>query len=130
MEKIDGFATEKGSQIGICDSKLIKRRRITSNFWVEMEELTRETSDLAFELFDRYGRLEPKYYKHDFKRGTGAWGPELDSGDILLFESLSIASQWRRRGLGTKIVKAILDKVREKSRRFFALVRPGYLTRG
>lgn len=102
-----------------------------ASFWSEMEEPSQETSDLAFELFDRYGRLQSDYYQHDILKGTGVWGKELDHGDLLLFEEIRVDRQWRRQGVASQIVKAILEKTREKvapSVGFFALVKPGVLT--
>ncbi|KAH8900373.1 hypothetical protein GQ53DRAFT_815259 [Thozetella sp. PMI_491] len=130
LEQIDGIATSDGKKIAVCDAKLIRRRKIAPSFWAEMGVPTRETSDLAFELFDRWGRLDSKYYMPGFKRGTGVWGSELNSGDILLFERIDIVSEMRRRRLATRIVTAVLDKVRLKSTHFFALTKPGYLEAG
>lgn len=142
FEEIDGLATLKQStdmptiscagerQVGGCNAKLIRRGMIRESFWLEMEEPTQETSDLAFDLFDRYGRLNPEVYEHDVNKGTGVWGKELDRGDLLLFEYVSVDIAHRRRGIGTKLVNAILEKTKKKvSERvgFFALVRPGFL---
>jgi len=129
LEQIDGFANVDQNQVAYCDAKLIRRGRIRSAFWVEMEGPSEETSDLALKLFDRYGRLRREYYDHEIRKGTGAWGEELDRGDILLFESISVKLPWRHQRIGTKIINAILDKVRAKSSSFFAFARPGYLTR-
>ncbi|PSR84017.1 hypothetical protein BD289DRAFT_482998 [Coniella lustricola] len=128
LEQIDGRAIEDKKQLAVCSAKLIRRDHIKAGFWEEMEEPTQETSQLAFELFDRYGRLKPKFYEHEFKRGTGVWGSELDDGDILLIEVLCVAPEKRRTGLGTEIVQKILEKVRPKTRRFIALVSPGFLS--
>lgn len=143
-EELNGRATLKLStdspavsrrankQIGSCHAKLIRRGKMRESFWSEMEQPTQETSDLAFDLFDRYGRLNPEFYEHDVNKGTGVWGNELDRGDLLLFENLTVDAVHRRRGIGTKLVNAILEKTRKKvSERvgFFALVRPGFLWR-
>lgn len=100
------------------------------SFWEEMECPTQDTHDLAFELFDRYGRLNPEFYDHDVNKGSGVWGDELDHGDLLILEELKVDTAYRRRGTGTKLVNAILEKTKKKvSDRvgFFALVRPGAL---
>lgn len=93
-----------------------------------MEEPTRETHDLAFDLFDRYGRLNTEFYEHDINKGTGVWGKELDRGDLLLFEEIRVDAAHRRRGIGAKLVNAILEKTRKKVSDevgFFALTSPG-----
>lgn len=128
LEQIDTYATEGSERIATCDAKLIRRDQIRSAFWIEMEEPTEETSSLAFDLFDRYGRLKREHYEHSFKRGSGAWGRELDHGDILLIEKISVTLPQRRHGIGTQIVKVTLNKIRPKTNRFVALASPGYLT--
>ncbi|KAF4947806.1 hypothetical protein FGADI_10139 [Fusarium gaditjirri] len=128
LEQIDTVATKDGTQIATCDAKLIRRNQISSAFWIQMEEPSHETSCLAFDMFDRYGRLSREFYEHSFKKGSGVWGSELDHGDILLLETISVTRQHRRVGLGTKIWEAILDKIRPTTHRFVAFVSPGYLT--
>jgi len=134
LEQMDGEITLKTSpdsalqQIGFCDSKLIRRNGIT-NFYEDLEEVTTETAKLAFDLFDRYGRLRQEFMDHPIKKGSGIWQEEIDGGDLLLFDRLSIQKPYRRRGLGRRVVNAILERTRRKSRRFFAFVSPGYLTR-
>ncbi|KAK4196093.1 hypothetical protein QBC40DRAFT_268719 [Triangularia verruculosa] len=129
MEQIDGAANVDHKQVADCDAKLIRRARMRGAFWVQMEEPSEETSDLALEPFDRYGCLNPEYCDHEIRKGSGVWGQELDHGDILLFESLGVEPLWRHQGIGTRIVNAILDKARTKSSGFFAFAQPGYLTR-
>lgn len=129
LEQIDGVATEEESRVATCDAKLIRRDRIRSHFWAKMEAPADETADLAYELFDTHGRLDRRLYAPGYKRGTDVWGSELDHGDILLFHELQVASQWRRLGIGSRIVQGILQTVRGKSSHFFALVRPGYINR-
>ncbi|KAK7960339.1 hypothetical protein PG988_011553 [Apiospora saccharicola] len=97
LEPIDARITEDQKPVASCHAKLIRRAHIMSNFWVEMEEPCTETSDLAFELFDRYGRLNRKYIEPGSKRGSGVWGRELDHGDLLLFEYFEVNPEARRR---------------------------------
>ncbi|KEZ40578.1 hypothetical protein SAPIO_CDS8491 [Scedosporium apiospermum] len=117
-------------QIVSCEARLIRRDKMRASFWQELEKPSSETSDLAFNLFDRYGRLDREYYEHDFRKGTGVWGNELDRGDLLLFESLQVGYEWRRRGIGRKVVDAVLERTRKKvdeNTGFYAVVRPGFL---
>ncbi|KAI0386896.1 hypothetical protein F5Y04DRAFT_242589 [Hypomontagnella monticulosa] len=110
----DMRAVYKTKNIAACEAKLINRRLVRKSFWSTLEGPTSETSDLAFTLFDRYGRLNREYYEHDFKKGTGVWGKELDHGEILLFESVEVDEHWQRRGVGAKLVNAILEKAKQK----------------
>jgi GNAT superfamily N-acetyltransferase len=134
LEQMDGEVALKTSpdselkRIGSCDAKLIRRDGLTS-FYDDMEEPTSGTAELAFDLFDRYGRLRQEFKRHPIKKGSGIWQDEIDRGDLLLFELLSVQKPYRRRGLGRRVVNAILETARRKSLRFFAFVSPGYLNR-
>lgn len=136
LEQMDGKVnwtpadSSETKTIGYCNGKLIRRNEIRNTFYEEMEEPTAETSKLAFNLFDRYGRLRTEFKTHPIKKGSGIWQNELDMGDLLLIEYLHVQSLYRRRGLGSKVFTEMFEKARKKTnRRFFAFVRPGYLVR-
>ncbi|KAK7957260.1 uncharacterized protein PG986_006482 [Apiospora aurea] len=130
LKEIRATGSEDGAQIARCDAKLIKRDHIRDSFWQDMEEASQESCDLAFGLFDRYGRVSRKYIEPGFRQGSGVWGRELDVGDILLFEKLVVEPRARRRGVGTKLAQAVLDHVREDAgqKKYVAMVRPGVPT--
>ncbi|KAF7552909.1 hypothetical protein G7Z17_g3974 [Cylindrodendrum hubeiense] len=127
LEHIDAFAIAGENQVAQCDAKLIRRSRMRNDFLNEMLEPSEKTSALVSDLFDRYGCLRQEYYQHEVKKGTGIWDRELDEGDMLLFESIVVGSSRHRQGIATKVVKAVLDETRRKSRHFFAFVQPGYV---
>lgn len=54
---------------------------------------------LAFGLFDRYGRLKKAFKDHVIQKGSGVWGDEFDSGDLLLIEEVCIQSPIVAKGL-------------------------------
>jgi hypothetical protein len=92
LEEIEGFVTCPGGslddaspeQIGYCEGKLIRRSQMCATFYDDMERPSRDTSMLAFELFDRYGRLKNEFKEHPIRKGSSVWNKELDSGDLLL----------------------------------------------
>ncbi|KIW97701.1 uncharacterized protein Z519_01285 [Cladophialophora bantiana CBS 173.52] len=94
---------------------------------IEMEPPSRETSMLAFNLFDRYGRLRSEFKTHPVMKGTGVWGQELDHGDILLIEEVFVNKDYRRQGLGRRMIESLLTRAREKTWSFFAFVWPTFL---
>jgi GNAT superfamily N-acetyltransferase len=100
---------------------------IRAKFRFAMEQPTEETCCLAFDLFDRYGRLKPEFKGHPVKKGSGIWNTELDDGDIFLIESLRIDRQYRRLGQGSTLVRAMLEKVTDKTLGFVTIVRPDIL---
>lgn len=128
IERSSDGAAEK--RVGYCEGKLIRRDQIRAVFYHEMEEPSRETSLLAFDLFDRYGRLRSEFKDHPIRKGSGVWSNELDTGDILLIEEIKIDKAYRRRSLGKKVVGAMLEKAREKTGQFFAIAWPTFLNEG
>ncbi|KAI9836044.1 MAG: hypothetical protein M1819_001655 [Sarea resinae] len=132
LEEMDGLVAFTGGssdstahkKIGYCEGKLIRRNQIRSTFYDSMEEPSRETSLLAFDLFDRYGCLRPEFINHPIRKGSGIWNKELDVGDILLIEYLRIEKDYRRQGLGRKVVAAMLEKTAKKTGSFTAVAWP------
>ena len=57
-------------------------------------------------------------------------GRELDRGDILFIKSTQVDKEWRRHGVATALLRAVLSKMKRKVSRetgFFAVVNPGAL---
>nr|KAK5441256.1 hypothetical protein LTR18_007100 [Exophiala xenobiotica] len=117
----------KPMSVAYCHAKLIRRNQMRDDFYGEMEPPSRETSMLAFDLFDRYGRLRSEFKAHPFIKGTGIWGKELDHGDLLLIEDVFVKKDYRRQGLGRRMIESLLKLVREKTWSFFAFVWPTML---
>ncbi|KAK5048586.1 hypothetical protein LTR84_005677 [Exophiala bonariae] len=117
----------KPMRAGYCNAKLIRRGQMRDDFYGEMEQPSRETSMLAFDLFDRYGRLRSEFKTHPIIKGTGIWGQELDGGDILLIEKVFVKNEHRRQGLGRKMIESLLTLAREKTWSFFAFAWPTVL---
>ncbi|KAB8257968.1 hypothetical protein BDV32DRAFT_139951 [Aspergillus pseudonomiae] len=133
LEQIDGLLIDQDTfnsgekQVGYCDGKLIRCEDIRANFRSAMEEPTQETCFLSFDLLDRYGRLKPEFKYHPVKKGSGVWSAGLDDGDIFLIETLEIDKQYRQLGQVSRLVRAMLERVREKTRSFVAIARPDVL---
>lgn len=116
-------------QVAYCQAKLIRRSQIPDDFYEEMEQPTSETSMLAFDLFDRYGRLRSEFTTHPVIKGSGVWGRELDRGDMLLIEEVFVTQDHRRQQLGRRMIESLLTLVRQKTWSFFAFVWPTLLKR-
>lgn len=130
MQTIRVHCSYKGKDIGRGFGRYVQRNRIRDSFWRDMEEPCQELSQIAFELFDRYGRLRTELKDHPIQKGTGVWGSELDLGSFFVIEDLLIDKEWRRKAIGTKIVTYLIEKSRARSRHSqFSLVVPGWLTR-
>lgn len=72
-----------------------------------MQKLTRD-------LFDRFGRLERRFVNKEGSRGSGAWGKELDHGDILFVEMVWSHPAWRSKGIATKLLASVIREARVK----------------
>ncbi|KIW33877.1 uncharacterized protein PV07_00692 [Cladophialophora immunda] len=114
-------------RVAYCDAKLIRRGQIRDDFYGQMEPPSNETSMLALDLFDRYGRLRSEFKTHPVIKGTGVWGQELDHGDILLIEEVFVNKDYRRQGLGRRMIESLLTRAWEKTWSFFAFVWPTFL---
>ncbi|KAH1891042.1 hypothetical protein KXV57_006097, partial [Aspergillus fumigatus] len=98
-------------QVGYCYGKVINRYHIRSYFRHAMMTQTGHACSLALDLLDRYGRLKQEFKDHPFKKGSGVWRAGLDGDDIFLIENLEIDRQYRRCGLGSRLVRAMLETV-------------------
>lgn len=97
------------------------------SFYDDMEASAEETASLAFDIFNRYGRLRKEFKDHPVKRGSGIWQDELDGGDLLVFETMSVHRWSQSRVMDQKLATAVLKKAQQKSPRYFAVVSPGFL---
>lgn len=138
IKLLEATARMSGQSIGYCSAKLIKRDNFRTTFWSTMTDpstvathtskLLPKTTEspyagrLALDLFDRFGRLDREYCQHAVRKGSGVWGPELDLGDILVFENLEIDRHWMRQGLGMRLINRVLRLARAESSLLWAFV--------
>lgn len=121
LEAVDGRIHYKNPgdgvliEIGSVRAFLIRPDRIYEDFRTEMDEVSEETSSLAFSLFDKYGQVKSDFIDHPVKCGSGAWKREVGDGDLLLIELIKVDKEYRRRGLGARIMSDLLEKCRPKS---------------
>lgn len=123
MEAIYGEATipddtsdTEAKRIANCVAKIIHRGEIRGSFEADMDLPSRDTSTVASELFDRYGRLKRELREHPVKKGFGVWGKELDTGDFLLIELLTVEKDHQRQGIATKLANIVQEYAQEKCR--------------
>lgn len=95
--------------VGWCYAELIDREPIRATFYGDMEEPTNDTSELAFNVFDRWGCVKSELRDHPVKKGNGVWGTEMDAGKILFIEDVTVNETHRRKGYGRKLVEQVWD---------------------
>ncbi|KAF7864256.1 uncharacterized protein EAF02_010224 [Botrytis sinoallii] len=108
----------KGNWVGRAVGSYIHRQGIKSNFLSMMELPNYKMDEIAGELFEKFGCLHLKFKEHVIKRGTGAWGAEMDVGPL-----------FRRKGLGRAMVKALIQKSQAQAhpfRRLHAITKPDW----
>ncbi|KIW66500.1 hypothetical protein, variant [Phialophora macrospora] len=124
LEAIDVVATcvhpvidkdKHGNRVGFCGAKLIRRKKFRRVFHQQMCKPFDESTLMAFDLFDQYGRLKDTYKLHKYLKGSGVWQQQLDEGDILLIEDVSVETHYRRRGLGTAMLKTLFEAAKRKT---------------
>ncbi|KAG6906120.1 hypothetical protein DXG01_015843 [Tephrocybe rancida] len=59
-------------------------------------------------LFDDEGRLCLRVPEPDDWCGTGAWGDELNEGEIIWIDDLEVLEQFRERGVGTSMLTELM----------------------
>ncbi|KAL2070288.1 hypothetical protein VTL71DRAFT_13314 [Oculimacula yallundae] len=128
MHTLNVTCTRKGKQIGSGRGIYVKRDVIRSNFWLKMQELRPDLSSIAFELFDRYGRLNEQFISHPVRKGKGCWGSEVNLGDLLIIEYVWVHKKFLLEGIGRAILNILLEKSRSGERNAaFSIARPGLL---
>ncbi|KAF4636658.1 hypothetical protein G7Y89_g1420 [Cudoniella acicularis] len=99
----------EGKQIGYLHGRYVNRGPIRRDFWLEMEIVCQELASLAFDIFDRYGRLNRELIHHPVPEG-------------------SVDIDWRRKGLGKLVVEALLEEAQTNDRKTsFTLSALGWL---
>lgn len=130
MQTIHARCIYNGKEIGRAFGRYVARSMIRSNFWDRMEEPCQELSNVAFEVFDRYGRLKTEFRDHTIRKGNGCWGAELDLGSLFIIEHVHIEKAWRRKGLGRIVTTQLINKARAGGRNpKHTIVIPGFFNR-
>ncbi|ETI27352.1 hypothetical protein G647_09542 [Cladophialophora carrionii CBS 160.54] len=104
------------SRVGFCGAKLIRRKTFRSSFHYQMCKPFDESTLMAFDLFDQYGRLKETYKRHEYWKRSGVWQQQLDEHDILLIEDVAVDEQYRRQGLGKAMVRILFEVARRKTK--------------
>ena len=68
----------------------IFRHFCRGHFLDAMDEGDEELHELADTLFDKFGVIRPWLVSEGYRRGTGSWGYELNSGDIVYIKDIDV----------------------------------------
>ncbi|RDW61397.1 hypothetical protein BP5796_11289 [Coleophoma crateriformis] len=112
MQSICLHCLYQGELIGHAFGRHINRGMIRHDFYRVMEEPCQDISDVAFEVFDRYGSLKKEFKDHSVRKASGAWSSELDEGNLLLIVTVSADKSWRRKCIAAFMVEAVMTRAK------------------
>jgi hypothetical protein len=130
LKTIDGIVEnysideEEATTIVSCEGKLICRDLARARFLDNMGNTPGPVFSLACSLFDRYGCLRSEFMEHPIKKGSGAWGAELDEDDIFLIERLVMAEPHRDLDLVADLLSQMMSVIGTQTVRFVAVACP------
>ncbi|RPD65375.1 hypothetical protein L226DRAFT_480019 [Lentinus tigrinus ALCF2SS1-7] len=97
-------------RVGSLQALQINRKRCRGEFIIVMDEESQELCDFALALFDENGCFRPELVEHEYHKGTGVWGRELDNGMLLYVLSVRVNNErHRRNGIGTFLLQQLSE---------------------
>lgn len=122
LEPVHGSVKSDGQVVGCLEAKLIRRSQVAKTFLHDSSAPPEGNAQMAFDLFDRHGRLKPEFCEHPYKKGSGVWQNEFNNGELLLVEGIIVLESHSRQGLATRLVNSVVGKCRSRSKDFYAVV--------
>ncbi|KAJ7736870.1 ankyrin repeat family protein [Mycena metata] len=83
------------------DAWRISRAHCAGSFLELMDEDMQEMHDFSVTLFDKLGHVRPHLVDPGHRSGTGCWGREMNSGELLYILDMSVKEPYRNKGLGS-----------------------------
>ncbi|KAF7362384.1 Ankyrin repeat family protein [Mycena venus] len=79
----------------------ISRAHCADSFLEIMDEDMDEMHQFSVTLFDKYGNVRPHLVGSSYRSGTGCWGLEMNSGELLYIIDMNVTEPHRGKGVGT-----------------------------
>ncbi|KAG6895477.1 hypothetical protein C0992_001071 [Termitomyces sp. T32_za158] len=99
----------KLGRIGSLYAVKILRHLCGSSFFEVMDDHSDELQKFALAFFDKFGHVKPWLYRPGNRRGTGAWGKEINNSTIVYILDVTVKDQeLRGKGLGSKMIESLL----------------------
>jgi hypothetical protein len=128
LEELDGNVDIGSESVAYCHATLIRRKNIANLFYDAMAATSHVHSSMAFELFDRFGRLKDEHRSHPVKKGSAVWQDEMDNGDILLITALVVDELYSKSTMGCDLLVSMLRNTFVESSNFFAIAHLSAIT--
>ena len=111
LTRVDAQAFRKlGSKekfVGSAVAWIIDRPSIRRTWTMLLDEYSEEFREFSTKLWNPRGLFLHKLYNDAKLKGTGVFGPELGQGRLLYVESVTVEAKYRRRGIGTNLLRQL-----------------------
>jgi hypothetical protein len=97
VEAFHVYGTRKDRRVGHALHIFVDKEKIRSRFMEQMFIFGGVLRDIATWAFNCYGRLKWKYRYNTRKLPLKYWENELDTGSLLVVESLYVYLLWQRK---------------------------------
>ncbi|KAJ7350700.1 ankyrin repeat family protein [Mycena albidolilacea] len=87
----------------------ISRAHCAGSFLEIMDEDMDEMHQFSVTLFDKYGNVRPHLVNPGHRSGTGCWGREMDSGELVYILDITVQEPYRGKGVGTWTLLQFLE---------------------
>lgn len=85
----------KKSKLATLYGLKIHRFCCGDRFYSIMDEESDEMWQFGSQLFDKYAKIKPQLFQHDFHKGTGCWSEELNEGDMIYIIAVQVEENVR-----------------------------------
>jgi ribosomal protein S18 acetylase RimI-like enzyme len=105
---------EKPQEIGCGGAYIVNRPSIRGDWWGLMDGPDEEFQEFSMVLFNKRGYFRKELYEDPKKKGTGVFGPELGRGQLLYVQYIRVQAEYRRQGIGRKLVEGLQALAEQK----------------
>ncbi|KAL6307177.1 hypothetical protein BKA93DRAFT_718300, partial [Sparassis latifolia] len=88
----------------------INRARCRGSFLEVMDDMSQELHEFSVALFNKFGHLKPELVEHEYHRGSGCWGREMDNNMLVYIESVEVKPQFRNKGVGSWALRKLSER--------------------
>ncbi|KAJ6577319.1 hypothetical protein B0H19DRAFT_1119156 [Mycena capillaripes] len=86
-------------EIGSITAVRVQHR--CDGIFLEVMDVDTELFTIASNLFDKYGELRPWIIEHEYYKGSGVWGRELNQGRLVFIFCVSVDPPYRKQGIAS-----------------------------
>ncbi|KAJ7188876.1 ankyrin repeat family protein [Mycena filopes] len=87
--------------VGSLEAWTISRANCAGSFLEVMDKDMDEMHQFSVTLLDKYGHVRPHLVDPGHRSGTGCWGREMNSGELVYILNVDIKEAYRGKGIGS-----------------------------